>query len=111
MHTSSIRRGKRTNFQSQDEDLKSATRGAQRNESNQIRGVLDRQLRLLGSTESGVPPSSPEWLGALCDRERVRGSGLWNNNRVDEAYDLSFLTVLARYVERMGPGFTVIGKH
>jgi hypothetical protein len=27
---------------------------------------------------------------------------------VDEAYDPSFLTVLARYVERMGPGFTVI---
>jgi hypothetical protein len=38
-------------------------RPALRPESNQMRGVLGRQLRLLGGTESGVPP--PERAGKI----------------------------------------------
>jgi hypothetical protein len=41
-----------------------------------------------------IDPPSPDWLGRHCDRERVRISGLWNNNHVDEAYDPGFLDLM-----------------
>jgi hypothetical protein len=39
------------------------------------------------------PPSS-DWLGLWSDRDRVRGSGLWNNRHVEQSYDPTFLTAL-----------------
>ena len=38
-------------------------------------------------------------LGARSDRERVRASGLWNNNHVDEGYDPAFLDEMAALVD------------
>lgn len=35
-------------------------------------------------------PSSG-WLGHFCNRERVKKSGLWNQNHVEEAYNPGFL--------------------
>ena len=42
--------------------------------------------------------SSSRWLGAFSDRERVRISGLWNNNHAEENYDASFLDAMERLV-------------
>ncbi|HTT83296.1 MAG TPA: hypothetical protein VMF67_07430 [Rhizomicrobium sp.] len=65
------------------------------------RAVLERNSIALLSNFSKKPeldPPSPGWLGKQCDRERVRRSGLWNNNHVDETYDPAFLETLQRYV-------------
>ena len=43
-----------------------------------------------------------EWLGLHCPREKVRGSGLWNQNHVDERYDPSFLDLFERLLEKDG---------
>lgn len=37
----------------------------------------------------------PQWLGCHSSRERVRRSGLWNNEHVNEDYSPEFLSVLA----------------
>ena len=49
-----------------------------------------------------IDSPSPTWLGSYCNRERVRASGLWNSNHVDEAYDPRFLEVLEKRIEEMG---------
>ena len=41
---------------------------------------------------------STEWLGHYSDRERVRLSGLWNNNYVDKSYDPSFLNEMESWI-------------
>ncbi|WP_205648872.1 hypothetical protein [Acuticoccus kandeliae] len=57
------------------------------------RGDIERNAIALLSNLGKAPldPPSASWLGHHCDRERVRGSGLWNNNHVDEKYDPAFL--------------------
>jgi hypothetical protein len=40
-------------------------------------------------------------LGTRSDRERVRASGLWNSNHVDEGYDPAFLDKLEQLVAAM----------
>lgn len=45
-----------------------------------------------------LDPPSETWLGHSCNRERVRNSGLWNSNHVDEGYDPAFLGCLHRLV-------------
>lgn len=42
------------------------------------------------------------WLGRFSTRTKVRGSGLWNQNHVDETYDPSFLDVFEHLVSRAG---------
>lgn len=42
-------------------------------------------------TKPQIDPPSQNWLGRFCDRKRVRDSGLWNSNHVDESYDPAFL--------------------
>ncbi len=58
-----------------------------------LRGYIERNsialLSNCGKTPMDEP--SPEWLGRLSDRERVRESGLWNSNHVEEAYEPAFL--------------------
>jgi hypothetical protein len=63
------------------------------------RGVIERNSIALLSNYQGaaLDPQSRGWLGSQCDRERVRGSGLWNNNHVTEEYESNFLSLLARY--------------
>jgi hypothetical protein len=68
-----------------------------------LRGVVERNaIALLSNYRSPpVDPPSPGWLGHFADRPKVRLSGMWNQNHVDEAYDPSFLAVLERLVTAM----------
>ncbi len=65
------------------------------------RGLVERNAIALLSNHGKEPldPPSPGWLGHLCDRERVRRSGLWNSNHVEEEYDPGFLDVMARLIK------------
>ena len=69
------------------------------------RGVIERNSIALLSNygKDAIDPPSGRWLGKHCGRERVRSSGLWNNNHVDEQYDPNFLILLERYVESATP--------
>ncbi len=64
------------------------------------RGYVERNSIALLSNYGKLPldPPSKEWLGQKSDRERVRGSGLWNQNHVDERYEPVFLDKLDRLV-------------
>lgn len=64
------------------------------------RGLIERNsiALLSGLNERSSDAPSADWLGSLSDRDRVRRSGLWNNNHVDEEYTPSFLDVLERRV-------------
>lgn len=64
------------------------------------RGYMERNAIALLSNFCKPPldPPSESWLGHKCDRERVRRSGLWNSNHVNEAYDPAFLDRLERLV-------------
>jgi hypothetical protein len=63
---------------------------------NSQRGIIERNsialLSNFGRPEKLDPPSGG-WLGLHSDRERVRLSGLWNNNHVDETCDPRFFAV------------------
>ena len=64
------------------------------------RGLVERNaIGLLSASTSPAPDTaSAGWLGQFSDRARVRGSGLWNSNHVDESYVPSFLDTLDEYV-------------
>ena len=66
------------------------------------RGLIERNsialLSLAGGANRDKP--SPWWLGHRATNPKVRSSGLWNVNHVDEHYDPSFLSVLEHYVAR-----------
>ena len=63
---------------------------------NSLRGHIERNAIALLSNREKPPLDSPSpaWLGLDCPREKVRTSGLWNQNHVDEAYDPAFLDTL-----------------
>ena len=65
-----------------------------------LRGYIERNSIALLSNYEKTPldPPSAQWLGHLCDRPKVRGSGLWNSNHVDEKYDPAFLDALERLI-------------
>jgi len=67
-----------------------------------IRGYVERNSIALLSNLGKPPldPPSENWRGLTCDRgkARVRDSGLWNQNHVDEAYDPAFLDALEALV-------------
>ena len=67
------------------------------------RGYIERNAIALLSNYDKEPidPPSTSWLGHLSDREKVRASGLWNSNHVNEDYDPAFLGVLTRLVAEM----------
>jgi hypothetical protein len=69
------------------------------------RGYIERNSIALLSNygKPAIDPASSGWLGHRCNRERVRKSGLWNQNHVDETYDPTFLSVLQDLVERGQP--------
>lgn len=62
------------------------------------RGWIERNAISLLSNNDKPPldPPSADWLGHHSSRPRVRLSGLWNQNHVDEPYDRSFLDDLER---------------
>ena len=67
-----------------------------------LRGYVERNAIALLSNSGKPPVDAPSnaWLGRLCDREKVRASGLWNSRHVDEAYDPAFLEAMERLVRR-----------
>jgi hypothetical protein len=69
------------------------------------RGVIERNSIALLSNYAKSPLDSPStaWLGKKCAHERVRTSGLWNNNHVEETYDPEFLKLLEHYVGLTDP--------
>jgi len=64
------------------------------------RGYIERNAIALLSNYRKPPldPPSRDWLGRYADRERVRESGLWNQNHVNEVYDTAFLDTLDELV-------------
>jgi hypothetical protein len=69
-----------------------------------LRGYIERNtIALLSNLEKdALDPPSAGWLGHYCNRERVRKSGLWNQNHVDEAYDRVFLDRLDKLISDIG---------
>jgi hypothetical protein len=67
------------------------------------RRIIERNAIALLSNygRPALDPLSTGWLGRHCDRARVRESGLWNNNHVDETYDSEFLSALSYHMDRM----------
>ena len=57
------------------------------------RGYIERNSIALLSNwgKDNIDSPSISWLGHESGRERVRASGLWNNNHVDEAIDSEFV--------------------
>lgn len=68
-----------------------------------LRGYVERNsIALLSNFQKpDHDPSSNDWLGHFCDRERIRLSGLWNSNHVDETYDPKFLVYFEKLVSNM----------
>ncbi|MGP3920436.1 hypothetical protein [Nonomuraea sp. 10N515B] len=52
-------------------------------------------IALLSQRTGAVDPPSPGWLGLHAANPKVRSSGLWNSNHVDDRYDPSFLDDIA----------------
>lgn len=67
------------------------------------RGYIERNAIALLSNfgKHPIASPSPSWLSLRCDRKKVRNSGLWNSNHVDEDYDPAFLDELARLIDEM----------
>jgi hypothetical protein len=74
-----------------------------------LRGYIERNaIALLGNFgRPATDRSSANWLGHCCPREKVRLSGLWNSDHVDEEYDPGFLSALDEIVEACNHG----GEH
>jgi hypothetical protein len=68
-----------------------------------LRGLIERNsIALLSNYERNqFDPPSQGWLGQHSDRDRVRQSGLWNNNHVEEEHEASFLDNLQRLVDQV----------
>jgi hypothetical protein len=68
-----------------------------------LRGYIERNsIALLSNYEKDpVDPPSSNWLGRHCDRQRVRRSGLWNSNHVNEDYDPDFLDAMEELIDQM----------
>jgi hypothetical protein len=71
-----------------------------------LRGYIERNSIALLSNFNKTPLDAPSenWLGRWCNRDRVRASGLWNSNHVDERYDLAFLDCLAGLIDQIEVG-------
>ena len=65
------------------------------------RGRIERNaIALLSNARTpAVDRPSTNWLGLYADRPRMRKSGLWNNNHVDEDSDAAFLGEMAELVD------------
>jgi hypothetical protein len=69
-----------------------------------LRGFIERNAIALLSNYRRPPldAASPFWPGHQCNRERVRESGLWNNNHVDKTMDPMFLETFEQLVNAVG---------
>ena len=64
------------------------------------RGYIERNaIGLLSNyRREPIDPPSPGWLGCYSNGDKVRKSGLWNSNHVDDDYDPAFLDCLERLI-------------
>jgi hypothetical protein len=71
--------------------------------ANSLRGYIEKNSISLLSNYKKTPVDSAHynWLGNSCNREKVRGSGLLNQNHVDETYDPNFLSIFKGLVNDM----------
>ena len=71
-----------------------------------LRGFIERNAIALLSNRGKQPIDLPSrsWLGHHCNREKVRGAGLWNSNHVEEPYDPTFLDTLADLIKQVEKG-------
>ena len=69
------------------------------------RAYLERNAIALVSNYRKAPidPRSNRWLGTDSPSQKIRESGLWNVNHVDESYDPAFLDQLAGAIEETEP--------
>ncbi|MGH3224350.1 MAG: DUF7664 domain-containing protein [Streptosporangiaceae bacterium] len=66
------------------------------------RGYIERNsIALLSRLTGAADQPSTGWLGQDASSPRVRQSGLWNSDYVDDRYDSGFLQVLAALVKLM----------
>ncbi len=73
---------------------------------NSQRGFIEGNAIALLSNHERMPldPASAGWLGHSSDRPRVRGSGLWNQQRVEETHDPVFLDTLEKLIDMTARG-------
>ncbi len=73
---------------------------------NSRRAYIERNaIALLSNWNApALDGPSPDWLGRKSNRERVRRTGLWNNNHVEEQYDPTFLLVLEEAIKETAVG-------
>jgi hypothetical protein len=69
-----------------------------------LRSYVERNsIALLSNyNKAALDPPSQVWLGHHSDRERVRKSGLWNQDYVEKACDPAFLDTLDLLVSDLG---------
>lgn len=69
------------------------------------RAYLERNAIALMSNygKSSIDPRSSGWLGNDSPSQKIRESGLWNVNHVDESYDPAFLDQLTGAIEETDP--------
>ena len=64
------------------------------------RGRIERNsIALLSCRTGGTDRPSTDWLGHYAHSEKVRTSGLWNANHVDEHHDSAFLDELEHLID------------
>jgi hypothetical protein len=68
-----------------------------------LRGYIERNaIALLSNYErEPIDPPSPEWLGHYSNLERVKLSGLWNSNHVEDTYTPTFLDTMEQLIDSM----------
>lgn len=67
-----------------------------------LRGYIERNAIALLSNYARpvIDPPSTSWLGNHCNRKKIRGSGMWNSNHVEERYDPAFLDEFANKIRQ-----------
>lgn len=67
-----------------------------------LRGVIERNAIALlsnyNSQDNLIDRQSATWLGRNASNEKVRNSGLWNADHVNESYDPGFLDTLEQLI-------------
>lgn len=71
-----------------------------------LRGYVERNAIALlsGFRDRTIDRPSSNWLGRYCGHEKVRLSGLWNNDHAGDAHESGFLSVFERLVDATDPG-------
>ena len=69
------------------------------------RSYIERNaIALLGNyRREPIDPRADDWLGRHSRSEKIRDSGLWNVDHVEEEYDPAFLDALADAIEDTDP--------